>query len=239
MALEFRGVIPEAHEGTITAVAYSHTRREFFTGSADNLIKCWDTETGRLVRSLSGHKGWVTHLMYMPEYRQLLSSSIDGRIFSWFLKPGNTQSKHERVEPVSLIEEADIGTPIQCLVWVERRKTLISATDGSINLYELSYDDRRRRIALKFMQKVRLQNDLIRQLLVVDDQKVFAVRAPAAAAAAAATAPPPPCTALPSTARLPRPLGVLRCRLMLGCAGTTGWVRQADRGVHAVGQHGQ
>eukprot|EP01052_Picozoa_sp_SAG31_P074551 SAG31_NODE_33679_length_341_cov_0.690083_1_plen_30_part_00 len=28
MAMEFRGVIPEAHEAPVTAVAYAHSRRE-------------------------------------------------------------------------------------------------------------------------------------------------------------------------------------------------------------------
>ena len=59
-------------------------------------------------------------------------------ILAWWLKPGNTQSKNEVVKPLPLIEDADIGTPIQCMTWIERRKTLITSTDGSINLFELS-----------------------------------------------------------------------------------------------------
>ena len=41
-----RGLIGDAHDAAITAVAHSPHRREFYTAGADNLVKCWETESG-------------------------------------------------------------------------------------------------------------------------------------------------------------------------------------------------
>ena len=150
--LAVRGLIRDAHEAVITAVAYSPHRREFYTAGADNLVrrapdfpspvlfgsradgsrcrrllraqvKCWETESGVFVRSLSGHKGWVTDLLYITSMRQLISSSIDGKLLCWGLKAGSTQSKNEKVEFTSLCEDqpgGDLGTPIHCMAYCER-----------------------------------------------------------------------------------------------------------------------
>ena len=149
--LAVRGLIRDAHEAAITAVAYSPHRREFYTAGADNLVrraqtfrrpfflaaeltgevplfaaaqvKCWETESGVFVRSLSGHKGWVTDLLYITSMRQLISSSIDGKLLCWGLKAGSTQSKNEKVEFTSLCEDqpgGDLGTPIHCMAYCER-----------------------------------------------------------------------------------------------------------------------
>ena len=37
--LAVRGLIRDAHEAAITAVAYSPHRREFYTAGADNLVR--------------------------------------------------------------------------------------------------------------------------------------------------------------------------------------------------------
>jgi WD40 repeat protein len=57
--------------------------KELFSGSQDCLIKAWDAQTGQLLRKQSGHGGWITDLLFVPELRLLFSCSIDHTIRVW------------------------------------------------------------------------------------------------------------------------------------------------------------
>ena len=68
---------------SILCVAYNPFHKELYSGSQDCLIKAWDAQTGQLLRKLSGHGGWVTDLLFVPELRLLFSCSIDHTIRVW------------------------------------------------------------------------------------------------------------------------------------------------------------
>jgi len=57
--------------------------KELYSGSQDCLIKAWDAQTGQLLRKQSGHGGWITDLLFVPELRLLFSCSIDHTIRVW------------------------------------------------------------------------------------------------------------------------------------------------------------
>ena len=67
----------------ILCVAYNPFHKELYSGSQDCLIKAWDAQTGQLLRKQSGHGGWVTDLVFVPELRLLFSCSIDHTIRVW------------------------------------------------------------------------------------------------------------------------------------------------------------
>jgi len=167
-----RRVLRETHDGAINCVTYNPHRREFYSASADNLIKCWDTETGTFVRTLEGHKGWVTHLLYLPSLRQLISCSIDGKLLCWMSKAGGSGSKNEKSSAYSLVDDGDLGTPIHCMAYCERRKLLITATDGTLNLYSVAQAEHRK-IKVNLVSKVKMHGDIIRCLLIIDDRTVL------------------------------------------------------------------
>ena len=52
------------------------------SGSWDNTIKIWDTETGSEIRNLTGHTNWVRALAVMPN-GYLASGSADTTIKIW------------------------------------------------------------------------------------------------------------------------------------------------------------
>lgn len=64
-------------------MAYNPLHKELYSGSQDCLIKAWDTQTGQLLRKQSGHGGWVTDLLFVPELKLLFSCSIDHTIRVW------------------------------------------------------------------------------------------------------------------------------------------------------------
>ncbi|DBA82705.1 TPA: hypothetical protein ACH3X1_006940 [Trebouxia sp. C0004] len=81
--MELVRVIPNAHDFAILSVAYSALHKELFSGSQDCLIKAWDAQTGQLLRKQTGHSGWITDLLFVPELRLLFSCSIDHTIRVW------------------------------------------------------------------------------------------------------------------------------------------------------------
>lgn len=196
--LATRGVIRDSHEAAVNCVAHSPHRREFYSASADNSVKCWDTETGKLIRVLSQHKGWVTDLLYIVPMRQLISCSIDGQMLCWMLKASSAQSKTEKVEAYDLLAPEQKGkgpkgggaaakqlaaAPIHCMAYCERRKLVITSTGGKINIYNVSqYMDkaagvRKTRLVLESSHGsggvVKMHDDIIRCLLIVDDRTVL------------------------------------------------------------------
>src|SRR5262249_62238798 len=48
-----------------------------------NAIKVWDTNTGRLIRNLIGHKDEVVALTFSPDERRIISASMDRTIRIW------------------------------------------------------------------------------------------------------------------------------------------------------------
>ena len=76
--LATRGVIRDTHEAAINCVAYSTHRRELYSASADNSVKCWDTETGKVVFTLSGQGAAVTTIWV--EGDSLFTGSSDGLV---------------------------------------------------------------------------------------------------------------------------------------------------------------
>lgn len=58
------------------------------SGSRDKTIKIWDTQTGQLLRTLSGHDNWVRAIVFHPSGKYLLSGSDDHTIRVWELATG-------------------------------------------------------------------------------------------------------------------------------------------------------
>jgi WD40 repeat protein len=55
-----------------------------------NAIKLWDPDTGRLIRSLIGHKDQVVALAFSPDGRRIISASFDRIIRIWDANNGST-----------------------------------------------------------------------------------------------------------------------------------------------------
>jgi WD40 repeat protein len=62
--------------------------RRALTGGKDRIIRLWDLETGRLVRTLEGHTGGVRHLAFSPDGLRVLSAGDDGALRLWDLEVG-------------------------------------------------------------------------------------------------------------------------------------------------------
>jgi predicted 2-oxoglutarate/Fe(II)-dependent dioxygenase YbiX len=74
-----------AHAAAILSIALT-SERTIATGSADHTICLW-SEDGTLIRSLTGHRGWVWGMVNVGQ-DLLASASEDGNVRIWNLKSG-------------------------------------------------------------------------------------------------------------------------------------------------------
>jgi len=77
----------KGHRSTITSVLNTNTKG-FFTGGWDREIKQWDYEKQLLIRTFSGHSGYVSSLCTNSEETLLFSGSSDGYLRVWDLVSG-------------------------------------------------------------------------------------------------------------------------------------------------------
>jgi WD40 repeat protein len=71
------------HGGTVRAVAFSAEGTILASGGDDNLIRLWDTTTGREVRQLRGHENWIYTLAFSPDGKTVASAGVDSVIRLW------------------------------------------------------------------------------------------------------------------------------------------------------------
>ena len=71
------------HIGPVTTVAFSPDDKWLASGSADGVVKLWDTSSGREYHTLAGHTASVTAVAFSPDSRRLVSASADTTLKLW------------------------------------------------------------------------------------------------------------------------------------------------------------
>ncbi|WP_229854106.1 nSTAND1 domain-containing NTPase [Streptomyces filipinensis] len=83
-AVPLRYRLPARH-GAVTSVAFSPDGRTLATSveGRDGAVRLWDTGTGRLERSLTGHPAWVWAMTFSPDGRTLATAALDHGVQLW------------------------------------------------------------------------------------------------------------------------------------------------------------
>ena len=71
----------EGHSKWVTSVTALPDGR-CVSGSGDNTLRVWDSNTGECLRSMEGHSNWVTSVAALPDGR-CVSGSDDGTLRIW------------------------------------------------------------------------------------------------------------------------------------------------------------
>jgi WD40 repeat protein len=79
--------LSEHHQGAINGVAFSPDGETCATCSEDRSIYLWETETGKLLHRLPGHRAAVTSVQFASANR-LVSAGRDYRLIVWDVEPG-------------------------------------------------------------------------------------------------------------------------------------------------------
>lgn len=84
------GLLFEYDTGAVVeSLVFNSDGRLLATGGSfqNNLVKIWDAGNGQMLRELDGHASGVTHLLFSPDARYLVSASFDGWVHVWGIRP--------------------------------------------------------------------------------------------------------------------------------------------------------
>jgi len=73
----------------IFSIAFSPEGKTFVTASRDGTLKLWESASGNLLRTLSGHKSEVRSVAFSTNGKVIVSGSLDGTIKLW--SPNNDE----------------------------------------------------------------------------------------------------------------------------------------------------
>lgn len=76
------------------ALAFTGDGKHFAAGGSDNVIRIWDTESGRQLHSIEQHADWVLALAFSPDGTQLASGSRDKSARVFDAQNGELETTH-------------------------------------------------------------------------------------------------------------------------------------------------
>ena len=77
-----------SHGAPLNQVAISPDGQQAVSCARDPQIKIWDAVSGSLLKTLEGHRSYVTCVRISSDGRQLISGDFDGKIRIWQLPSG-------------------------------------------------------------------------------------------------------------------------------------------------------
>ena len=78
--------IENPHQDSVLCLRFSPDGTKLASGAADRMIKIWDVQSGKLIKTLEGHTHHVTSIDWNASGRQLASSAADGIVKIWDLR---------------------------------------------------------------------------------------------------------------------------------------------------------
>lgn len=114
-------IVFEGHKRPVLSLAVSPDGKLLASGGQDQTIKIWDLQKNKLVRTLKGHKNWVTGLAFVGADR-LVSTSDDLTIALWDVT---------KETPLERLDLGPVGDCPKCLT-VRGRNVWIGTTGWAI-----------------------------------------------------------------------------------------------------------
>jgi len=75
--------ILEGHSGAVMSLAFSHDGKRIVSGSRNNSVRVWNTNTGETEHVLEGYSGWVVSVALSPDGKNVISGSDDFTVRIW------------------------------------------------------------------------------------------------------------------------------------------------------------
>lgn len=84
------GVNDPRHSGYVVSLNFSPDDKLIATSSSDNTVRLWSVESGKFLRTLSGHSTQVNRANFTPDGKQVVSVDAEGGIRIWDSESGKS-----------------------------------------------------------------------------------------------------------------------------------------------------
>ena len=64
-------------------MSFSPDGQTIATGSHDDTVRLWDVETGRNIKTLTGHTRMVSSVRFSPDGQTIATGSLEGTVLLW------------------------------------------------------------------------------------------------------------------------------------------------------------
>ncbi|HZZ78513.1 MAG TPA: WD40 repeat domain-containing protein [Gemmataceae bacterium] len=118
-------VVLEGHEKGVTCLTFSADGKTLISGSQDQTLKVWDWAKEKCVRTIPGHKNWITSVL-LVDPRTLVTTSDDLTLCWWELETG---------KEIGRFDFGAVGDCPRCVTRIGTERLLVGTSSWLI--YEL------------------------------------------------------------------------------------------------------
>ena len=120
-------IVLEGHKKAVACLTFAPDGKTLVSGSQDQTLKIWDWAKEKVVRTLGGHKNWVTSILFVDEHT-LLSTSDDLSVCWWELESGRE---------IGRIDFGPVGDCPRCLARVAPDRLLVGTSSWLIYEFQM------------------------------------------------------------------------------------------------------
>jgi WD40 repeat protein len=137
--------------GDVISLAFSSDGKLVAIGTSNGEIRLWYVETGKLLLTYKGHKGWVRCISFSPNNKILVSGGDDTTIRIWSVNSGDNlnilRGHTNRIESVVFTNDyqiASAGDDHKIIIWdIKQYKYLKTLAEHSHLIWSLSFNPSR------------------------------------------------------------------------------------------------
>jgi WD40 repeat protein len=117
----------EDHKKAVTCLAFAADGKTLVSGSQDQTLRVWDWAKEKVVRTIAGHKNWITSLLFV-DANTFLSTSDDLSVCWWELDSG---------KEIGRVDFGSVGDCPRCLARIGPDRLLVGTSSWLIYEFQM------------------------------------------------------------------------------------------------------